>query len=144
MNVLYAFNVSLMRKPYTDPVWDEWKQLLPQVHDEADAHPGFVARDHGEHYPLGYITPYPCTPLVMGNLSQWRSREDLFDFTFTGMHRKMMLRRTDWFEPWPDRYHALAMWWAPPGKFDIHVARRKLMTLQLAGPSADVFGWKTP
>jgi hypothetical protein len=142
-NVLWQFNVSMMRAPYTDPMWDEWKQLLPKVHDEADADPGFVARDHGEHSPLGYIAPWPTArPLLMGNLSQWRSRDDLFRFTFTGTHRQMMLRRTEWFHPWPEGYHALVMWWAPPGKFDIHEARRKLLKLQLFGPGADVFGWK--
>ena len=142
MKVLYAFNVSQMRKPYTDPIWDEWKQLLPKVHDEADLHPGFIARDHGEHYPLGYITPYPNTPLIMGNLSMWRNREDLFEYTFSGTHREMMLRRTKWFEPWPDKFAALAMWWAEPNKFDIKVARAKIQQLQLYGPSPDVFGWK--
>lgn len=142
MNVLYSFNVSQMRKPYTHAIWDEWKHdLLPRVHDEADQHPGFVASDHGEHYACGYIRPYVSLPLIMGNMSQWRSERDLFNFTFNGSHRELMLRRMEWFHPWPDRHHALVMWWAPPGKFDIQTARTKLLHLQRNGPSADAFGW---
>ena len=142
-NVLYAFNVSQMRKPFTDPMWDEWKRLVPQVHDEAEAHAGFVARHHGEHYDLGYITPYPHTPLIMGNLSQWRSKDDLFDFTFSGTHKELMLRRTEWFEPWPPGLPVVAMWWAPPGKCCIRTARNKLRQLQMKGCSNAVFTWKS-
>lgn len=140
--VLYQFNVALMRAPYTDPLWDEWKRLVPIVHQQAECAQGFVANYDGTVTELGYLAPYPRDPLVMGNLSAWTSEDALKAFTFSGTHGKMMKHRTKWFAPWRRGVHYIALWWDLPGKFNLEQAKRKLAMLQAHGPiDGTVHAW---
>jgi len=142
MIVLYQFNVARMREPYTAKVWNNWRKLLPLVHLQAMAHPGYVGRYEGEHCPLGYIAPYPDDELVMGNLSAWASRPQLESFTFgPGTHGRLMRHRDKWFEPWTEGEAFNVMWWQPAGKFDLEFAKEQLARLRLVGPNHQLFGF---
>lgn len=146
MIVVYTYNISLMREPYTDPIWDRWKQLIPIVHHQAADTPGFIANLDGTENPDGYLAPYKKdNPLIMGNLSQWTNLKTLREFTYGpnthGMLMRSALRRA-LFDHWPEGMVSHVMWWAPAGKFNISVAKKKMDQLQGCDSSGEVFGWK--
>lgn len=152
MLVLYAYNEALMKAPMEDPIWMHWKELSERANIQAEGHPDYVGRYRGEDDPLGYIAPrWPAEPLIMGNLSAWRNKQALYDYTFgPGTHGGMVKHRSNWFEPWTlDRPHFVA-WYGhahltPNGSikpsFDLDTAMLMQAELGNQGRTANVFGW---
>lgn len=143
MIVLYQFNVARMREPFTAPVWKQWKELLPVVQAQVEAHPGYLGRYVGEADPLGYIAPY-ADLLIMGNLSRWKTVNDLQHFTFAaGTHALLLKHRNKWFEPWPGGEAFNVMWWQDASfDFCLDTAKEKLEQLRKRGSTHEVFGWR--
>lgn len=112
-----------MRKPYSDPVWNEWKKLVPIIHERAESSDGFIANYSGVNTREGYLTPYKGSPLFMGNFTAWRDRESAEAFTYSGMHGKLLKHKNKWFVP---GFSAQVGWYSEPTKFDISLARLKL------------------
>lgn len=106
---LVQFNVAWMRWSFTDPRWNSFKDRLKEVHEAAERHPGFIRRMKGEYTPLGYLTTTDDS-LVMGNLSMWRSLEDLHEFTFSEPHMSLLRDKRKWFHP-PKRSPYSIMYW---------------------------------
>ena len=52
-------------------------------------------------------------PLVIVNLSVWRSPDDLYDFVFRTAHTAFLRRRREWFERMAEAF--LVCWWVPAG-----------------------------
>lgn len=152
MIVLYAYNEALMKASMEDPIWKDWAMLSERANIQAESNPDYVGRYKGELEPFGYIAPrWPHEPLIMGNLSAWRSREALFNYTFgPGVHGGMIKNRSRWFEPWTHDRPRFVAWYghanlSPNGTinplFDLDTAM--LMQAQLGehGPDANCFGW---
>ena len=99
--MICQFNISWMRRPYFDPSWDIWKNVLvPALHARAREAPGFLSVWDGTETPEGYLAPYPSEPLVMGNLSAWESLSALRVFVHEDpVHRAVMRRSAQWFLP---------------------------------------------
>lgn len=135
------FNVARMRAPYEDPIWDKWRELLPVVHAQAAAAPGYIGRYAGEKDTRGYIAPYEDDPLVMGALTAWTTPQALRKFTLNGTHGRLLEHRERWFEPWaPKGQPYTVLWWQRAGGFSIEVAKDRLETLRRVGPTDTVFG----
>lgn len=105
--ILFQFNLAKMKAPFSDPIFDDFKSELDALHALAEADPGFVWRYQGEKDDDGYIKPYPCAPLIMGNMSAWTDYDSLFRYTFSGEHLALMKMKRKWFEKLPPHYNVL-------------------------------------
>jgi hypothetical protein len=138
---LAQVNVARLKTPLDDPSMAEFVALLAEVNAIADKSPGFVWRLQGEEGNATYLRPYD-DPLVLFNLSVWRSVESLFAYTYRGAHLAAFKRRREWFLPM-DAPH-LALWWVPAGHLPgVTEAKARLELLRAHGPTARAFDLKT-
>lgn len=105
--ILFQLNLAKMRAPFDDPLFDDFRARLEELHTAAEQHKGFVWRYQGEKDDDGYIKPYPNYPLIMGNMSAWENYESLFNYTFSGAHMSIMKEKRKWFERLPHPYTVL-------------------------------------
>ena len=145
MKLLFQFNIAKMRKPYSDPLFDDFKRWLNALHALADIQPGFVWRYHGEKDSDGYIKADPSDPLIMGNISAWRDYDSLVSYTFTDGHLQIMKMKRRWFEPIPHPWTVL--WWGDDEDLNkgpdeiLKIAQQKLKHLEQNGTTAEAFGF---
>lgn len=133
---LCSYNIAKMRYPYDDPRWDQWKLLVPKVHERARIYPGFVDIYDGTVTEAGYLVHAPG---VMGNLSAWSDPDDLVQFTFRDpLHAAAMRMGKTLFEPKGDEAHVVLYW---SDRLDLYEARACLSVLRDNGPSYVAFGW---
>jgi hypothetical protein len=93
----------------------------------------------------GNATDIPVSedPLVIANLTVWRSIEDLHAFTYRSAHNAVFGRRFEWFERWPGP--SVVLWWQPAGTTpDLAEALRRLDRLSSDGPTPEAFTFKQP
>lgn len=143
--ILFQFNVAKMAKPYSDPVFNDFKAWLTALHALAEAQSGFVWRYRGEKDKDGYIKADPADDLMMGNLSAWRDYQSLALYTFTDGHLQIMRSKRKWFKPIPHPWTVL--WWADeteltrPQETLLQIAREKLIHLTKHGNTREAFGF---
>lgn len=136
------FNIAVLRFPFHSREMFAFRERLESVHEAAESCPGYLGRYHGEHSAEGYIMPYPNEPRIMGNLTAWRSVDELRHFVFHDQeHREVMLRKRDWFIQPPKRlrpYNVLYI----AGQLNLSEAMVRLEMLRNIGPSGLAFTWK--
>jgi hypothetical protein len=78
------------------------------------------------------------SPLVLANMSTWRSLDDLRRFTYEGQHGLALKRRHEWFDaPSGPGY---VLWWVPSGhRPDWVEAKGRLQQLDAYGPTPEAF-----
>ncbi|MEU6863737.1 DUF3291 domain-containing protein [Streptomyces sp. NPDC046876] len=115
---------------------------LDPVNAVADAADGFVWRlqdDSGNATALRL----DGDDSLMVNLSVWRDAEALTAFMYEGLHRKLMSRRREWFEPLTDA--ATVVWWVQAGvRPTVAEAGERLAHLREHGPTPYAFTLRTP
>lgn len=139
---LAQLNVARMVAPVDDPRMLDFVAWLDVINRLAERSTGFVWRLHDES---GNATSLPVTddPLVIANLTVWRSVEDLRVFTYRSDHRLVFVRRYEWFERWPGP--SVVMWWVPTGALPtVDEGLRRLAMLTDEGPTPDAFTFKAP
>jgi hypothetical protein len=135
-------NVARALAPLDSPRLAEFMAALEPVNTLADAAPGFVWRLQTED---GDATAVHIDddPLVIVNLSVWRSLDALWDFVYGSPHVSVMRRRRLWFER-PAESH-LAIWWIPAGEMPaVADAVARLGMLRRDGPGPLAFDFKHP
>jgi hypothetical protein len=113
---------------------------LDEINALAEGSPGFVWRLKSDS---GNATDIKISddPLVIVNLTVWRSVEDLFEFAYRSEHKGVFARRFEWFERWPGPN--VVLWWQPVGTIpDVHDAVRRLELLSKEGPTPEAFSFK--
>ena len=138
---LAQLNIGRLRAPIDSPETAEFVENLDVVNTAAESAPGFVWRnvDEGSNNATT-ISPFP-DPLIITNLSVWKSIDALGEFVRSASHRPFMLRRSEWFEPM--REHYLVLWWIP----NLHIptldeAIGRLDLLRAHGPTPQAFTFK--
>jgi hypothetical protein len=137
---LAQVNVARAVAPLDDLRMAGFVALLDEVNRLAEASPGFVWRLQGSS---GNATDVRVDddPLVIVNLTVWRSPDDLFAYTYRSDHRTVFARRFEWFERWPGP--SVALWWQPVGTIPtVDDAFRRLGLLTEHGPTPDAFTFK--
>jgi hypothetical protein len=133
-------NVARAVAPFDDPRMAEFMGRLAEVNALAEASPGFVWRLQGAS---GNSTDLDATgdPLVIVNLTVWRTIDDLFDYTYRSDHKDVFRRRFDWFERWGGP--SVCMWWQSAGTIPtVPDALERLAMLAERGPTPDAFTFK--
>tara|TARA_R110002126_G_C10490983_1_gene504940 strand:+ start:165391 stop:165831 length:441 start_codon:yes stop_codon:yes gene_type:complete len=138
-------NLADMRAPYSDPLYDDFKVWLKALHALAEADTGFLWRYKGEDDHSGHIQPYPCAPLIMGNLSAWRDYDSLNAYTFTDGHLEIMKKKRKWFKkmsiPYAVLYYGDESDLLRPKKVLLDMAKEKMAYLKKHGETAEAFGF---
>ncbi len=137
---LAQINVARMRYQLDDPGMAGFVQRLDGVNALADAAPGFVWRLQDESGNATGLSPFP-DPMVIVNMSVWRSIEALFDFVYRSGHTEPLRLRKAWFEKPADA--PMALWWLPAGELPtLAEGRARLEHLCRHGPTAGAFTFK--
>ncbi len=135
---LAQLNVARLRQPLDHPDTAEFVAALDPVNELAESSPGFVWRLTDESGQSSSYVRADDDPLVIVNLSVWRSPDDLYDFVFRTAHTAFLRRRREWFERMAEAF--LVCWWVPAGhEPSIDEALDRLALLRRDGVSDDAF-----
>jgi len=133
-------NIGRTVAPVDDPRLADFVRQLDEVNALAERSPGFVWRLQSDS---GNATDIKVDddPLVIINLTVWRSIDELHDFAYRSDHNRVFKRRYEWFERWPGP--STVLWWQPAGTIpDAADALRRLRRLADAGPTSEGFTFR--
>jgi hypothetical protein len=138
---LVHFNFAIARQPLDHPSMAGFTSQLAEVNRLAETSPGFVwTPPDGE---AGDAIATFGNPLVLANMSTWRSLEDLRRFVYEGLHGGALRQRREWFEPVTGP--AYVLWWAPSGNRPNWIkAKERLQHLQQHGETPRAFTFNKP
>jgi hypothetical protein len=81
--------------------------------------------------------------MLLVNMSVWESVDALADFVYRSDHRKVMIRRREWFERMEDSY--MVLWWVEARhRPSTEEAKQRLATLRRDGPTPAAFTFRSP
>lgn len=136
---LAQLNVAEFLTSRDAPEVTDFIHALDEINTLADASDGFVWRLQDEVGDAMSFTPFGDNMIV--NLSVWRDRESLFEFTYKSAHAGIMARRKEWFKM--PRENHFVLWWVPAGHVPtIDEAADRLSILHSEGPSPLAFTFK--
>ena len=80
--------------------------------------------------------------MLMVSMSVWESVDHLAAFAYRSGHRRVMIRRREWFERMEDSY--MVLWWVEAGHRPSMIeAKQRLATLRRDGPSPAAFTFRS-
>ncbi len=133
---LAQLNIATLRHPIDDPRIADFVDALPLVNGAGEATPGYVWRLQSESGDATDIQVFD-DPLVIVNLTVWRSPDALKSFAYRGVHREFFRRRAEWFVPGSSR---TALWWLPADVLPTtEDAKRRLDFIDAFGASPYAF-----
>jgi len=139
--VLVHFNLAISRHPLDHPSMVGFTNLLAEVNRLAETSPGFVWTPEGTE--AGDPIATFGSPLVLANISTWRSLDDLRRFVYAGLHGGALKQRREWFEP--SAGAAYVLWWADIGhRPNWMEAKQRIEHLNLHGPTPRAFTFTHP
>lgn len=137
---LAQFNLARAVDTLDSPALSGFMAELKRINELADVSPGFVWRFEGGS-PDEPAAAADNDPLVLLNLSVWRTVEDLFNYTYRSDHAKQFSRRREWFEQ--TRQPQLVLWWVPAGhRPTLAEGLGRLQELRTQGPTLRAFTFK--
>jgi len=138
---LAQLNVGHMRHPTHDPRVAEFMGALDAVNALAERSPGFVWRlkdDSGNATDI----KVSADPQFLVNMSVWETPEQLEQFVWNTVHKRIYRKKGNWFEPMQTPH--FVMWWIAAGHIPTtEEALARLDHLTRHGPSAHAFGWES-
>ena len=112
---------------------------LDEINALADSSDGFVWRLQDEVGDAMSFNPLGDNFIV--NMSVWRDKDSLFDFTYKSAHAGIMARRKEWFKM--PRENHFVLWWVPANHVpSVNEAIDRLAILKSEGPSPLAFTFK--
>lgn len=138
---LAQVNLARLRFPLGSPMAREFVEAIDRINGLADRSPGFVWRHRaGDAHPSA--AGETGDPLMVLNLSVWRSYPDLHAFVYRSAHFQYVRRRRRWFARIPTP--ATALWWVPAGhEPTVAEALARLAHLRANGPTPHAFTVRT-
>ncbi|WP_329234739.1 DUF3291 domain-containing protein [Actinoallomurus sp. NBC_01490] len=139
---LAQLNVGRLRWPLDAPESAGFVDGLKPINALADAAPGFVWRltDEGGQ---DATSIHPDGDDMIVNLSVWKSRQALWDFTYRSDHLEYVRRRREWFQRPTEPI--MVLWWVPAGHLpSVEEALARLARLREAGPVPEAFTLRRP
>lgn len=113
---------------------------LDEVNADAEQAPGFIWRLQSEDGDATSVRPYPDERMLI-NLTVWESVDTLAAFVYRGVHKDVLQRGGEWFEPASEP--AIALWWIPVGALPTALEGvERLARLRREGPSEHAFTFR--
>lgn len=133
-------NIAQLRYPLDDPHTIDFVNNLDRINSLAESYPGFIWRlkdDTGNATAIQIFDD----PLLIVNMSVWKSLGTLFDFTYRSDHIDVFRRSSEWFEK--HKLDHLALWWVQSGLIpSVDEGKKKLNYIKENGPSPYAFNFK--
>lgn len=134
---LAQVNLARLRFPLDSAQTREFVAAVDRINRLAEQSAGYVWR-----YRTGDAHPSAAEetgdPLMVINLSVWRSYEHLHAYVYRSWHGHYVRRRYEWFEKIPTP--ATALWWVPAGHQPTPAeGLARLRHLRAYGPTPQVF-----
>lgn len=138
---LAQLNIAKARASMDEPLMKEFVDNLESVNTMAESSEGFVWRLKDESGDATSIQVFD-DPLLLVNISIWRSQDALKNFMYMTHHISFMKRKKEWFEKLSEANYVL--WWIPKGHIpSIDEAKERLEYLRSHGESAYAFSFKS-
>ena len=135
------FNISIEKYSLDDPRMALFVSKLEEVNRQAEQCEGFVWRLHDVSGNATAIRIYDDKRIIF-NFSVWKNIESIQDFTYSGVHREVLVRRRDWFEK--QDTPSMVLWNVKLGFTPtIDEAKKRLEHLREHGPSSYAFNFRT-
>ncbi len=136
---LAELNIGRLCQPIDHPDIADFADNLDRINGLAERMPGFIWRFQDDSGNATSVQAFD-DPLIIANVSVWKSAEDLERFVWGTLHRKFYERRDEWFGKMTE--HQFVMWWIEEDHLpDLAEAKAKLERLRAHGPSEEAFGW---
>lgn len=137
MHHLAQINIGKALAEMDSPIMHGFVSNLAKLNALADTAPGFVWRlqsDDGNATSLRYFDD----PMMIVNMSVWKTVEALKHYTYETVHVEYLKRRKEWFTVLGKPH--FVMWWIKAGHIpDIGEATQKLEHLATHGSTQDAF-----
>lgn len=134
---LAQINIARLRAPIDHPSVVPFVDALDRINRLAEESPGFVWRLQTEAGNATDIQAFD-DPLMIVNMSVWRSVEDLRAYAYRSEHVAFFRRRAEWFHRLDGP--AVALWWVADGDRPTPAeGRTRIEHLAAHGPSAFAF-----
>lgn len=139
---LAQVNVSRLTAPLDDPRLADFVAALDPVNAAADEASGFVWRLQTEDGNATAIHAFEWDTAdssgVIVNMSVWTDVDHLAAFVYGEMHRQILRRRREWFQPMQEAF--TACWWIPAGRRpSTDDAEDRVRHLRTHGPTPHAF-----
>ncbi|WP_273567538.1 DUF3291 domain-containing protein [Maribacter halichondriae] len=105
-------NIARMLTPIDDPIMADFVNNLDRINTLAERSPGFVWRLKDENDNAASINVFNDNFMII-NMSVWKDKKSLFDFTYSLDHVEIFKRRKEWFEKMTDMH--MALWYVRNG-----------------------------
>lgn len=136
---LAQLNVAEFLTSQDAPEVTAFIHALDEINALADSSDGFVWRLQDEVGDAMSYNPFGDNFIV--NMSVWRDKDSLFDFTYKSAHVGIMARRKEWFKM--PRENHFVLWWVPAGHVpSLDEAIDRLAILRSGEPSPLAFTFK--
>ncbi|WP_309644507.1 DUF3291 domain-containing protein [Phenylobacterium sp.] len=136
---LAEINIGRLRATIDDPMIADFKNNLDRINALAEGHAGFVWRLTGDGNDATDLVAFD-DPLIITNMSVWRTPDDLGAYVYRSGHVEIMRRRREWFEKLE---LSMALWWVPAGhRSSVAEGVARLATLRSLGPTAEAFTFR--
>ncbi len=139
---LAQFNIAEAVAADDSPEMLDFFSNVDRINALADEHPGFVWRltdDTG--IASSSIRPF-SSEFILVNMSVWKDRESLFNFTYKSAHVEIYKRKKEWFKKMP-RMH-MVMWFVDEGHIPtLEEGMERLDYLNEHGESPHAFTFKS-
>lgn len=133
---LAQLNIARLRHPIGDPRIADFVDALPIVNGAGESSNGYVWRLQSDAGDATDIRVFD-DPLIIVNLTVWKSLNELKSFAYRGLHRDFFRRRAEWFVEGASR---TALWWLPATSLPtIDDAKRRLEFIDAFGASPFAF-----
>lgn len=138
---LAQVNIARMLAPIDSLVMADFVANLERINKLAENSKGFVWRLTDENDNATSLQVFEDEYIIV-NMSIWKSKEALFDFTYNSAHVEIFKRKKEWFSKMRDMH--MALWYVPvdsePTPED---AKQRLEYLNNNGESPYAFSFKS-
>jgi len=138
---LAQVNIARMLAPIDSPVLKDFVDNLDRINQLAEESNGFVWRLKDENDNATALQIF-SDEFIIVNMSVWRSKEALFEFTYNSAHVDILKRKKEWFSKMKDMH--MALWYVPEGiQPTPEDAKKRLKYLNEKGASPFAFTFKS-
>lgn len=138
---LAQINIARMLAHINDPVMVDFVDNLDRINALAESSPGFVWRLKDENNNATTVEVFDDDFIIV-NMSVWRDRKALFDFTYSSEHVEIFKRKKEWFHKMSDMH--MALWYVEKGlEPSVDAAKERLNYLNVHGETPHAFSFRS-
>lgn len=135
-------NIALAKADMASETMSGFVARLDEINALADRAEGFVWRLQESNGDATSIRAFD-DPLMLVNMSVWKSLEALKDYVYKSLHVDLIRDRDAWFHKMAEAHQAI--WWIPAGHIpSVQEAKEKLEHIRAHGPTPEAFTFSKP